>query len=865
MATIFETEPNNFFSSANPLSLGDTAIASLSSASDWDVFKVNIAAAGVLTLDFSAAAGTPSNYFYVDVRDAANNRLVADFTGAKASLSLGVDSIGSYYIEVSSSSLASAFPSGNYSLTVNGDSLGAMATRSFAGPQALAATLTSAHDWYAVTLVAGTTYRFAAAGASSGGGTLADPALTLCYADGRTVESCDDLKVWPAGQSAVSTSPDPQIAFTAPASGTYYLMVSGHGGSGSYTLSEASDAPANLLQDVLDLSVRPNFRWNGGAALGTPVSLSYSFLSSTADGESGFVPMTAAQQQAVRDVLAMYESIANIRFTEAGSNGDIRFGTSNQSGVSAGITYTSVHSNGSLSQADVFLNNTGSSSSAASAASLTPGAYGYMTLIHEIGHALGLKHPGDYNSTGPNGADPPYLPAALDSEKFAVMSYVDNADSAVYHSTPGLLDIAAVQYLYGVNNAAAGSARSYSFSGSAPFVASLLSSGSDDTIDISNQSQPCSVFLQPGSLCSIGLDASGLPARDNLAIPFTATVRNVVGGSAADLIVGNALNNLLDGGAGNDRIVGGPGNDSIIGGPGNDSIDGGGGSDTAVFSGNRAAYTIARTPAGFKVIDLLGRDGSDTLTNIQALKFADTSIDTTTANPASYETLVQELYIAYFGRPADAAGLSSLENALFGAGVPNDIAGLEAVYRSNPAARAYVDAFGLSSEAAQLYPAADAGLFVTSIFNNLFNRDPLPVGEAYWVNAIDQQGLSRGLAALAIMDGALQNTTPQGLIDATGVINKVSVGIDFSLNLDTPAEINGYAGAAAAATARALLHGVSAAADPIATHPAVLAALASIAASASASAAPAAMGLPALIPIGVAGTLQGTSAVELMA
>jgi len=74
----------------------------------------------------------------------------------------------------------------------------------------------------------------------------------------------------------------------------------------------------------------------------------------------------------------------------------------------------------------------------------------------------------------------------------------------------------------------------------------------------------------------------------------------------------------IAGGGGNDYLLGYGGNDTLTGGTGNDTLDGGAGIDTAVFSGNRAAYTI-----GGGGTSVSGPDGSDTLTNIERLQFSD--------------------------------------------------------------------------------------------------------------------------------------------------------------------------------------------------------------------------------------------------
>lgn len=76
----------------------------------------------------------------------------------------------------------------------------------------------------------------------------------------------------------------------------------------------------------------------------------------------------------------------------------------------------------------------------------------------------------------------------------------------------------------------------------------------------------------------------------------------------------------------------GPVDDTIYIGSGDDIVDGGAGVNTVVFSGKRANYTIAKTPAGFAVVDKVGADGNDTLKNIHLIKFADTVVDLRTGN-----------------------------------------------------------------------------------------------------------------------------------------------------------------------------------------------------------------------------------------
>ncbi len=180
----------------------------------------------------------------------------------------------------------------------------------------------------------------------------------------------------------------------------------------------------------------------------------------------------------------------------------------------------------------------------------------------------------------------------------------------------------------------------------------------------------------------------------------------------------------------------------------------------------------------------------------------------------AYATVVEQLYVAYFGRPADAQGLANFESQLAAAGAPTQIGQMSQAYKNNPAVTALIDSFGTSAESIALYGSGTTSDFVTTIFKNVINRAPAQSGLDFWVNAIDSGNLTRGDAALSIMAGALTNTTPQGLQDATLVDNRIAVATLFSAGADTPQTLTGYVGSAAAATVRNLLSSVTAATNP---------------------------------------------------
>ncbi len=111
------------------------------------------------------------------------------------------------------------------------------------------------------------------------------------------------------------------------------------------------------------------------------------------------------------------------------------------------------------------------------------------------------------------------------------------------------------------------------------------------------------------------------------------------GGAGNDTLHGGADDDDLSGGAGDDELFGEAGDDMLAGGAGDDTLDGGEGTDIAAFSGNRAEYDIAMDADGVTTVTHRngGVDGTDTLTGIEHLQFADDSIDTPPASPGGDE------------------------------------------------------------------------------------------------------------------------------------------------------------------------------------------------------------------------------------
>lgn len=201
-----------------------------------------------------------------------------------------------------------------------------------------------------------------------------------------------------------------------------------------------------------------------------------------------------------------------------------------------------------------------------------------------------------------------------------------------------------------------------------------------------------------------------------------------------------------------------------------------------------------------------------------------------------YVAVVQQLYVSYFGRPADYYGLQSFTAQLDALKAPTDFETLNATVQKDKAGTTalskLVNSFNASAESAALYgtDASIIGLskFVAAIYTNVLNREADVEGLNFWVGEIAAGRLTRANAAMAITDGALHNTTDQGLLDAKAVENKLAVATNFTAAIDTTGEINGYAGDAAAASARALLAQVNDTTDVAAFQSTVESTLANI-------------------------------------
>ena len=471
-------------------------------------------------------------------------------------------------------------------------------------------------DWVAVTLTAGQTYEIAVQGAYSNEGTLYDSYLEIRNASGILLASDDD-----GGEGAESL-----LSFTAMSSGTYYLGVSAYStGTGSYLLSvsgggqtgvgdsgpEAPEATdLSVIEDMADYLTRGYWGTSRATANhGNTITVNIEALNSTG-------------QQLARWAMDAWESVADITFIETGGSADITFDDSD-SGAYAYEDFVNV-SAGWITGSDRALTS-----------------YGLQTYIHELGHALGLGHQGDYNGNATYDRDALF---ELDSWQLSIMSYFSQPENSAidasyaYAVTPMAVDIVAIQNLYGAADGSSltagdtvfgkGNTLGNSWLGrlwdavASDTVTATVYNGDSfavtihdvsgyDVLDLSFDRLDQTISLAERTASDfIGLTGN-LYIADGTVIEEYRAGRGddtVIGNSAANVLSGNRGADVLSGLGGRDTLNGGSGGDDLYGGAGNDRLRGGSGADQLV--GNGGNDTLA---GGAGADQLFGGAGQDRL------------------------------------------------------------------------------------------------------------------------------------------------------------------------------------------------------------------------------------------------------------
>jgi len=266
------------------------------------------------------------------------------------------------------------------------------------------------------------------------------------------------------------------------------------------------------------------------------------------------------------------------------------------------------------------------------------GTWGFATMMHEIGHTMGLKHGHqDYTSSDLSlyfGTSPRFGTQSLtpdrDGQSWSLMTYTpapftnSNFAGEKINQPQSYMqyDVAALQYLYGANYNTNSGDSVYTFSQTtgemfingvgqgAPagnkIYATLWDGGGNDTIDVSNYSNGVTVDLRPGEFST--LDTAQL--ANNLA--YQNLVNLAPGNIAMSLLYNNDSRSLIE------NVKGGSGNDIFVGNTANNFLDGGAGSDTVIFT-NATGVSVTLNDAGTDVV--VSHDGeTDTLRSIENIQ-----------------------------------------------------------------------------------------------------------------------------------------------------------------------------------------------------------------------------------------------------
>lgn len=303
-----------------------------------------------------------------------------------------------------------------------------------------------------------------------------------------------------------------------------------------------------------------------------------------------YKPLSLSNQTDFQESLAQWENVADITFElieETQDNvGDLRIAYTEIKELDNAEAWTYLPAYG-IWGGDIWVN----ASSSTAKREWTPGNYSFLTILHEIGHALGLEH----------SFEDPNFPVEKDSMSQTIMSYSaipgdQHSWFDFYPTTPMPLDIQAIQYVYGANTNYHNGSDVYSYSDGETYHETIWDSNGNDTISYFGN-QPAIINLQEGEGSFIGNTVNAINANESIAVPniwiaYDTVIENANGGQNNDTLYGNSADNILSGNEGDDILYGYAGDDILFGMSGNDTFKGGSGIDTAVLNGSKENFTL---------------------------------------------------------------------------------------------------------------------------------------------------------------------------------------------------------------------------------------------------------------------------------
>lgn len=561
------------------------------------------------------------------------------------------------------------------------------------------------------------------------------------------------------------------------------------------------------------------FAWNGSVTYSFPSAASF-FPSGYGDGEptAGFSQLSVYEQSLVTSVMSQVAQYTNLTITYAGTgSADITLAHSSDANPTAYAYYP----DGTVQGGDVWFGTSYNYTQPRT------GDYSTYIHIHEIGHALGLKH--SFEGGGPANEA---VPTAHDSLEYTVMSYrsFTNGPMALsneqygYPTTFMMDDIAALQTLYGADYTTNSGNTVYSWSpitgqefingvpqalpGANRVFMTVWDGGGTDTYDLSNYTTSVTINLNPGaysvtSIKQLAYLGNGFYADGNVFNAYLhnndphSYIENAIGGAGNDTIIGNAIDNVLNGGAGNDRLEGGGGHDTLIGGSGSDTFvfgphDGvdtitdfqaSAGGDVVLLSGITGVSSYA------DVLSHLSQVGSDSVLNFGAgetLTFQHVSLSNLTSADFQFQAAAPPTQITdiVINNGVDTA---IINDTYANATIQVTTAGI--VVSTPSGFDGITNAVRLQfSDAVVAFDVSGTAGFAYRLYQAAFHRTPDEGGLSFNTHLLDTGLTNTQMSAAFVASTEFQNTY------GTSLTNEQFVSALYSNVLDRTPDPNGYTG-----------------------------------------------------------------------
>jgi serralysin len=414
----------------------------------------------------------------------------------------------------------------------------------------------------------------------------------------------------------------------------------------------------------------------------------------SASHAASFQALNATQQTALDQAAAFFSAVSGLDVTELTGAND-RDATMRVAMSSNPPTAYGYYPASSVEGGDMWYNKVNYNSPVI-------GSFAYTTFLHEMGHALGLKHG---HQTG--GVSNVALTSDRDSLEFSLMTYRSyighDLNVYAYNTTEAfgapqslmMMDIQTLQYMYGADFATNSTDTVYTFSpttgemsingvgqgapGANRIFRTVWDGNGSDTYNLSNYTTNLSIDLTPGSWSDFHVGGNNQRAilrngqggittyaRAHVFNAFQynsdarSLIENATGGSGADTIKGNTAANRLLGGEGLDSLDGGDGNDTLDGGDGPDTMSGGPGNDLYIV--DYLDEVIIESVAGLAGgMDTVHSEGSHTLTTnvedlVQIAFYANTQLYGNALNNSITGNLSNNWLVGYGGNDTLDAG-----------------------------------------------------------------------------------------------------------------------------------------------------------------------------------------------------------------